>query len=83
MSKEEIALSAGVSLKLASKILQIYDNILTKHEDFYLFSNAIFRNSLTIDFLSVLSKEMILVFEGQNNFRRINELLHVLYLTAN
>jgi transcription initiation factor TFIIIB Brf1 subunit/transcription initiation factor TFIIB len=78
LSKEEIALSSGVSLKLTSKVLTIFDCCLIKQEEFYCFSNSIFRDCLEIECPEVLAREISLVLEEKNSFFRVNELLNAL-----
>jgi NACHT domain len=78
---EEIALSSGISIKLTSKILQIFEHILIKNEDFYFFANSIFRDPSILDNHVHISKQIALNLEETNNIERIPELLHALYIS--
>ena len=78
LRKKEIALSSGVSLKQTSKILEIFDPCLLKQEDFYCFSNYIFRDCLEVDSQLKIAREISLVLEDQNDSTRVHELLNSL-----
>jgi hypothetical protein len=83
MTKEEIAISAGVSLKVAGKILQIYDNFLIKHDDLYCFSNSFFRLGAIIENPQSLIKEISLTLSEHQTMKRMAEHLHFLSSSRN
>lgn len=80
LTKEEIGLSAGISLKVTGKVLQIYEVILTKFEDLYSFTNALFRNLIDCQVVK-LAREISTTLEEHRNINRIDELLHALWLS--
>jgi hypothetical protein len=80
---EEIAISSGVTIKQASKVLSIFEPCLVHFNDFYSFSNSVFRNALINQVPPNLVTEISLTLEEHNPIERINELLHSLSLSAN
>jgi hypothetical protein len=81
LTKDEIALSSGVSMKLTDKILTIFDCCLIKIGETYSFSNTIFRSCLETASPETISREISLVLEERNNPKRIIELFNALQIS--
>ena len=82
LSKEEIALSCGISLKLAGGILHVYDNVLKRYEDLYFFANAMFRECVNREVALEIPKAIAEILDEQCYMKRTDELLHALWMNS-